>query len=393
MQVEGEKVFFSYARADSEFALRLAEDMRSSGVNIWIDQLDIPTGARWDETVEDALKACPRLLIILSPASIASQNVMDEVAFAIDQNKKIIPVFYRKCDIPFRLTRLQHIDFTGDYQTALAKLLSPGNEKKTPPNPPTPNKRLLIIFAIIALLGVLGVALIANMEPPFHLPVLVDNDPEKNFMVATEKLKSNDASVRIEAIVALQRLGEDSGKYQPKVLEALGYFVREQAPWKAGVFHNSVEKDVQLALTTIAKIPKKDDKGNYYPAVDMHNVDISGANLENANLEKAVLWGSNLRNVILSRANLREADLGGVDFTDASLEMADLEGAFMWVSSYVEPKRPTIFQGTRLAGAKLKNAHLEAAILIDAIDLTQAQVNEAITNVNTNLPSGVIQAK
>ena len=36
MQAQGLKLFFSYARADSEFVLRLAEDMRSAGVDLWI---------------------------------------------------------------------------------------------------------------------------------------------------------------------------------------------------------------------------------------------------------------------------------------------------------------------------------------------------------------------
>ena len=100
MESQGLKVFFSYARGDSEFVLKLAEKMRSAGVDLWIDQLDIPAGARWDQTVGDALKSCPCLLVILSPTSVASQNVMDEVAYAIDQKKKILPVLHQNCDIP-----------------------------------------------------------------------------------------------------------------------------------------------------------------------------------------------------------------------------------------------------------------------------------------------------
>jgi hypothetical protein len=55
--------------------------------------------------------------------STASQNVMDEVSFAIEKNNRILPVLYRNCDIPFRLKRLQYIDFTGDYNVACNKLL------------------------------------------------------------------------------------------------------------------------------------------------------------------------------------------------------------------------------------------------------------------------------
>ncbi len=114
--------FFSYSREDSEFALRLANDLRAAGSAVWIDQLDIGPGQRWDRVVQTALESCPSVLVILSPASVNSNNVMDEVSFALDQQKALIPVLYRDCDIPFRLRRFQHLDFTGDYDRMLEEL-------------------------------------------------------------------------------------------------------------------------------------------------------------------------------------------------------------------------------------------------------------------------------
>ena len=124
-------VFISYARRDGEFALRLGRDLRSEGVNIWLDQLDIPAGAHWDRVVQEALETCECLLIILSPASVASVNVMDEVAFAFERKKRIVPVLYRRCEIPLRLLRLQYIDFISDYNQGLAALLVQLQETKT----------------------------------------------------------------------------------------------------------------------------------------------------------------------------------------------------------------------------------------------------------------------
>lgn len=34
------RYFLSYARADGQFALRLAEDLRAAGVDVWVDQFD-----------------------------------------------------------------------------------------------------------------------------------------------------------------------------------------------------------------------------------------------------------------------------------------------------------------------------------------------------------------
>jgi hypothetical protein len=124
MTVDPPKVFFSYARADAEFVLKLANDLRSAGVSLWIDQLDIPPGERWDSAVENALKVSPYLLVVLSPASVASQNVMDEVAFALENKKKIVPVLHTRCTIPFRIQRLQYVDFTATYSNGYTQLLS-----------------------------------------------------------------------------------------------------------------------------------------------------------------------------------------------------------------------------------------------------------------------------
>lgn len=118
-----EPIFVSYARTDGEFALRLARDLRSANVDIWMDQLDIGAGDIWDRAVEDALQKCKGLLVILSPAAVASRSVMDEVSFAMEEGKKVIPVLYQTCEIPFRLRRVQRTDCASDYSVGLSKLI------------------------------------------------------------------------------------------------------------------------------------------------------------------------------------------------------------------------------------------------------------------------------
>src|SRR5215813_12261924 len=114
---------FSYCREDSDFALQLAGDLKAAGASVWLDQLDILPGQRWDRAVEDALANCPRMLVILSPASINSTNVMDEVSFALEEKKIVIPVLYRDCTVPFRLRRVQYLDLRHDYARGLKELL------------------------------------------------------------------------------------------------------------------------------------------------------------------------------------------------------------------------------------------------------------------------------
>ncbi|HEY3476475.1 MAG TPA: SUMF1/EgtB/PvdO family nonheme iron enzyme [Anaerolineales bacterium] len=117
--------FISYSRADGPFAIRLAKDLKSAGYDVWLDQLDIPTGARWDDEIESALEACTTFMIVLSPQSLQSQNVKDEIGYAIDSGKDILPVKIKSGDIPFRLRRFQYVDFSQQsYQDSLKEIKS-----------------------------------------------------------------------------------------------------------------------------------------------------------------------------------------------------------------------------------------------------------------------------
>jgi hypothetical protein len=115
--------FLSYARADAEFVLRLAKDLRAAGASVWVDQLDITPGQRWDRAVEDALAKCLELVVILSPAAVESTNVMDEVSLALEDGKIVVPVLHRLCKVPFRLRRLQYVDLSLNYKAGLDRLL------------------------------------------------------------------------------------------------------------------------------------------------------------------------------------------------------------------------------------------------------------------------------
>ena len=179
MTVDPQKIFCSHARVDTEFVLKLANDLRSAGVRLWIDQLDIPPGDRWDSAVENALMASSCLLVVLSSASVVSQNVLDEVAFALENQKKIVPVLHSRCAIPFRIQRLQYIDFTATYNHGFAQLLSALNvlqPSQTPQalalasqaskaasdiahsEPGRSPKRLIYVLVVCSLAALLGIS-------------------------------------------------------------------------------------------------------------------------------------------------------------------------------------------------------------------------------------------
>jgi Flp pilus assembly protein TadD len=124
MPTDLSKTFFSYSREDSEFVLRLVEDLRAAGADVWLDQLDVGPGQHWDTEIENALQQCPSHVTVLSPNSVESANVMDEVSYALQERKRVIPLLYRDCSVPFRLRRVQYIDFRTEYAEGLRYLLT-----------------------------------------------------------------------------------------------------------------------------------------------------------------------------------------------------------------------------------------------------------------------------
>jgi len=126
--------FVSYSREDSDFALRLAQDLKAAGASVWLDQLELIPGRAWDNAIEDALLAAPEMLVILSPTSVRSENVRDEISYALRQGKTVVPVLYMECTIPLRLERKQHIDVRTDYARGLGHLLRHLNVSQPDPS-------------------------------------------------------------------------------------------------------------------------------------------------------------------------------------------------------------------------------------------------------------------
>jgi formylglycine-generating enzyme required for sulfatase activity len=90
----------------------LGKELKLEGFSVWLDQLDIPLGARWDDEVYRALVECEIFMLIMTPAAVASENVKDEIGYAIDNHKHIMPILLERCEVPFRLRRVQYVDFT-----------------------------------------------------------------------------------------------------------------------------------------------------------------------------------------------------------------------------------------------------------------------------------------
>jgi hypothetical protein len=118
--------FISYARKDgSEFAHKLHDALeadKASNYDAWLDSRDILGSSHWDDSIENALRECKALLLVMTPGSSASQNCKDEWSYAIELKKAIIPLLVIDTDTPFRLKRIQRIDFRENFARGMAEL-------------------------------------------------------------------------------------------------------------------------------------------------------------------------------------------------------------------------------------------------------------------------------
>lgn len=139
-------VFICYAREDEEFVLKFAKNLKERGVSVWLDQWDIPTGANWNRTIDQAIDECAQFLIVLSQSAIESQEVEGEWLTALDENKPVVPVICQECRLPRQLRPFQHVDFAAggpDDSTALTKVMEALTHlKATPPEPPKRKQKI-----------------------------------------------------------------------------------------------------------------------------------------------------------------------------------------------------------------------------------------------------------
>ncbi|MBI3742459.1 MAG: RDD family protein [Chloroflexi bacterium] len=121
-------LFFSYSRKDQDFAIKLKYSLEEYGITAWIDQSAMIAGDAWRRQIVEAIKSCRAFLLILSPHSIASENVTRELSIADSENKKIVPIIFAEVKIPdamaYYLTGMQYQAFdVGEYDVNLRRLL------------------------------------------------------------------------------------------------------------------------------------------------------------------------------------------------------------------------------------------------------------------------------
>src|SRR6185437_3513857 len=93
-------VFISYASIDRERVLPLVDRLEQAGVKVWIDRVGIHGGANYAKVISDAVKDASVLVLMTSPASLASRNVRQELALGWRYERSYLPLLLDLVEIP-----------------------------------------------------------------------------------------------------------------------------------------------------------------------------------------------------------------------------------------------------------------------------------------------------
>ena len=84
-------IFVSYAHADSVRVFREIARLNEAGYHVWYDE-GIAPGNEWTDEIAEALANCSAFIVMLTPVSAVRQNVLNEINFALDDEKPFLAV-------------------------------------------------------------------------------------------------------------------------------------------------------------------------------------------------------------------------------------------------------------------------------------------------------------
>ena len=111
-------IFISYSSKDRKHAEQLTELLASAGLSVWIDQSALEVSTSWSAEIVDAISSCSAFIVLLSPNSIESHNVIKEVSLASEKRKKILPLDLE----PITLPRELEYQLAGIHRTSMTNI-------------------------------------------------------------------------------------------------------------------------------------------------------------------------------------------------------------------------------------------------------------------------------
>jgi hypothetical protein len=123
------RVFLSYSKSDQPTARYIADGLKRSGVHAWLDDWELGPGDSLREHIGSAATSSDYILVLLSPASVESTWVRQEIDFALsrelaDRAIRLIPILIADCDIPAILRSRHYLDLRENREAGMQRLIS-----------------------------------------------------------------------------------------------------------------------------------------------------------------------------------------------------------------------------------------------------------------------------
>jgi hypothetical protein len=95
--IQSYSCFISYSTKDQEFAKRLHSRLQDKGLRVWFATIYMPGGTEIHEQIDEAIRLHGKLLLVLSPESMASNWVKVEIRKALtaearEGRRKLFPI-------------------------------------------------------------------------------------------------------------------------------------------------------------------------------------------------------------------------------------------------------------------------------------------------------------
>lgn len=119
------RLFISYSHIDAaKTALRLADDLKAKGFDVWLDLERSKPGASWTRGIEQGIDHSHVVLAILSKGSFTSEICRAEQLRALRKKKRVLPVVVQEdADIPVHLETEHYVRlYEKTYQDGLKQL-------------------------------------------------------------------------------------------------------------------------------------------------------------------------------------------------------------------------------------------------------------------------------
>jgi sugar/nucleoside kinase (ribokinase family) len=116
-------VFASHSRKDKALVQRFIKMFEDIDVTFWVDEIEIHLGGEIRQAIESGIRSCDIFLIFVTPDSLASNWVQDELAWAKTHGVRVIPVVLANCELPPEIRSMRCLTVMDGWSVAYEHLL------------------------------------------------------------------------------------------------------------------------------------------------------------------------------------------------------------------------------------------------------------------------------